>query len=99
MTLTSPETVELVLEKKVGLGQLFRYLDVLPTFTLLAVGRGPDGACWREYTLEARGIHCRIRETFSANLFGEPCSSGAGAGGQGLDVDGVNQTALYHQSV
>eukprot|EP01036_Dinobryon_divergens_P029151 gene29151-38214_t len=37
--LFSSECVEAIEGKNIGIGQLFRYLGVLPTFTLLAVGR------------------------------------------------------------
>lgn len=39
ITVHSPECADLIEEGSVGLGQLFRYLDRLPTFRLLDAGR------------------------------------------------------------
>jgi hypothetical protein len=48
----------------VGLGQLFRYLDRLPTFELSDAGLKENGALWRVYELNCKEISCRIREDF-----------------------------------
>jgi hypothetical protein len=63
--------LRLVVENRVGLGQLFRYLHVLPDFELLNMGRLESGGLWRYYRLSAEeaGIICLIREEFVANLF------------------------------
>ena len=42
ITVHSPECADLIEEGSVGLGQLFRYLDRLPTFRLLDAGRRGD---------------------------------------------------------
>lgn len=82
----SPKTVEcahLLREKSVGLGQLFRYSRVYPTFRLLDVGRedeegGEDGeeggkeggGFWRLYELDCpEVINCRILERFAGDTF------------------------------
>ena len=52
-------------EKNVGVGQLFRFLGVLPSFKLLSSGRNPDGALWRDYDLSCPQIRCRFVETFA----------------------------------
>jgi len=49
---------------KVGLGQLFRYLDRLPTFELQDAGYNENGALWRIYDLKCEEVSCRIREDF-----------------------------------
>ncbi|KAJ3115154.1 hypothetical protein HDU96_001120 [Phlyctochytrium bullatum] len=40
VTLSDPEFLRLVVEANIGIGQLFRFLNVLPEFTLYAVGKG-----------------------------------------------------------
>ena len=42
---------------------VFRYLNVLPEFQLLEVGRGPDNF-WRKYILRSAGITCELKEVF-----------------------------------
>jgi len=60
---------ELVQSGKVGLGQLFRYLDRLPTFELLDAGYSENGGLWRLYELKCSEISCRIREVFHPNAW------------------------------
>ena len=55
-------------EKNVGVGQLFRFLGVLPSFKLLSSGRNPDGALWRVYDLSCPQIRCRFVETFATGF-------------------------------
>lgn len=55
-------------EKNIGVGQLFRFLGVLPSFKLLSSGRNPDGALWRVYDLSCPQIRCRFVETFTAGF-------------------------------
>lgn len=52
----------------VGIGQLFRYLNILPIFKLMAAGK-TEYELWREYSLEADGITCQIREVFTLSTF------------------------------
>eukprot|EP01064_Diplonema_japonicum_P020900 TRINITY_DN30470_c0_g1_i1.p1 TRINITY_DN30470_c0_g1~~TRINITY_DN30470_c0_g1_i1.p1 ORF type:complete len:206 (+),score=21.48 TRINITY_DN30470_c0_g1_i1:27-620(+) len=59
-----PGTHELVTSGGTGLGQLFRILNVLPTFTLLAAGRPSTGGLWRLYDLSCPFVSTRILETF-----------------------------------
>jgi len=68
VVVNSEAILDLVNEKKVGIGQLFRYLNVLPSFELLSVGRHADGI-ERTYTLSTAGVVCKIHERFSNNLF------------------------------
>jgi len=65
----SSECISLVQSGKVGIGQLFRYLDRLPTFELLDVGRCTNGGLWREYMLECKEVSCRIHEEFIPNAW------------------------------
>jgi len=55
----------------VGLGQLFRFLDVLPEFTLLDAGKSKDegGGFWREYRLDCRELSCHIHEEFCPGMW------------------------------
>jgi len=62
--------VTLVESGKVGLGQLFRYLDLLPEFCLVDAGRLENGGgFWREYTLECAEVSCLIHEEFIDGLW------------------------------
>lgn len=74
----TPECAHLLREKSVGLGQLFRYLRVYPTFRLLDVGREEGGTgkeeggggVWRLYELDCPAvINCRILERFAGDTF------------------------------
>jgi chorismate-pyruvate lyase len=58
------ECQALVESGHVGLGQLFRYLDILPEFELLEAGPTPQGGCWRKYTLSCKYVTCHIQEVF-----------------------------------
>ncbi|KAF9898599.1 hypothetical protein BX616_003830 [Lobosporangium transversale] len=59
---------DLVVEKGVGIGQIFRYLDKLPSFELHGLGR-TDKTFWREYSLEIPGVYCRLLEVLPSSLF------------------------------
>lgn len=72
IVLYSDECKEAIEEKNVGVGQLFRFLGVLPTFNLLGVGRNPDGALWREYELSCPQLRCRFVETFALGFLDFP---------------------------
>ena len=48
-----------------GVGQLFRFLGVLPSFKLLSAGRDEEGSLFREYELSCPQIRCRFVETFA----------------------------------
>ena len=63
--LYSDECVQAIEEKNIGVGQLFRYLGVLPSFQLLKAGRETDGHLWREYELSCPQLRCRFVETFA----------------------------------
>ncbi|CAG8591947.1 10471_t:CDS:2 [Funneliformis mosseae] len=60
--------VQLIEHEGVGIGQLFRYLDKLPSFHLNYVGR-TEKTWWREYSLYIPGVECHIKETFPSNMF------------------------------
>eukprot|EP00980_Cylindrotheca_fusiformis_P024575 scaffold12116_cov125-Cylindrotheca_fusiformis.AAC.2 len=60
---------ELVESGQVGLGQLFRYQNVLPEFHLLAAGPTKEGGFWRNYTLDCSFMTCHIHETFCPNVW------------------------------
>ena len=69
ITVNSKQCIELVCSGKVGIGQIFRYLDKLPTFELLDAGRLNHGGMWREYSLSCVELTCHIREEFSPNAW------------------------------
>ncbi|KAL6063923.1 Mu-NS [Balamuthia mandrillaris] len=72
VTLQKKEHLELIEENKVGLGQLFFYLRLLPSFELHHTARGaPDSnmLMLRDYTLSADGIVCDIHEEFTKDMF------------------------------
>eukprot|EP01059_Diplonema_ambulator_P025634 TRINITY_DN42739_c0_g1_i1.p1 TRINITY_DN42739_c0_g1~~TRINITY_DN42739_c0_g1_i1.p1 ORF type:complete len:212 (+),score=45.84 TRINITY_DN42739_c0_g1_i1:44-637(+) len=59
-----PSIHHLITSGTTGLGQLFRLLHTLPTFTLLAAGRTPSSGLWRLYDLITPYVSTRILETF-----------------------------------
>ncbi|KAI1300713.1 hypothetical protein EDD11_006025 [Mortierella claussenii] len=59
---------DLVVEKGVGIGQIFRYLDRLPSFELHELGR-TEKTFWREYSLKIPGVDCRLLEVLPSSLF------------------------------
>jgi hypothetical protein len=63
--LYSDECIIAIAEKNVGVGQLFRYFGVLPSFNLISAGRNDDGALWREYELSCPQLKCSFVETFA----------------------------------
>ena len=69
VTVRSVDCIRLVHSGKVGIGQLFRYLDRLPTFEILDAGRLDDGSMWRTYTLECKEVSCVVREDFVSNAW------------------------------
>jgi len=61
----SPEILEQLISKPIGIGQIFELYDVRPKFTLHDAGRNKDGGVWRAYTLKCDGIlSCQILEDF-----------------------------------
>lgn len=72
ITVSSPHCVQLVESGKVGIGQLFRFLDRLPTFSLLEIGRLENGCLWRKYILSSIELECIIEEVFSTNAWDIP---------------------------
>jgi Cupin-like domain len=76
ITVYDPTCQELVASGQVGLGQLFRYLNLLPEFVLhdAAPNRdfnhnGDRGGFWRDYTLQCKELSCRIHEEFAPNMW------------------------------
>ncbi|KAG9322152.1 hypothetical protein KVV02_004272 [Mortierella alpina] len=59
---------DLVVKSGVGIGQIFRYLDRLPSFDLHGLGR-TENTFWREYSLRIPGVDCRLLEVFPSTLF------------------------------
>jgi hypothetical protein len=67
--LHNPDCRALVESGKVGLGQLFRYQNVLPEFILKSAGPTEQGGFWRNYTLECSFMTCHIHEVFCPNVW------------------------------
>lgn len=65
----SEECLQLVESGQVGLGQLFRYLNVLPEFALQEAGPTEGGGFWRVYTLTCAQVSCSIHERFIPGLW------------------------------
>ncbi len=62
----SPEVVQLLDNQAIGIGQLFKKMELRPTFTLHDAGRNEDGGVWRLYSLHCNGlVTCNIREDFT----------------------------------
>jgi len=77
--LSREDLIEAVEQRGLAIGQLFRHLNVMPTFELhaaehlapgaLAVGEPSVPRFSREYELSGDGVHCEIREVLRADLF------------------------------
>mmetsp|Transcript_16671 Transcript_16671/g.36338 ORF Transcript_16671/g.36338 Transcript_16671/m.36338 type:complete len:429 (-) Transcript_16671:164-1450(-) len=72
----SREVEDLVESGRVGIGQIFRHFNILPEFTLLAVGHTTNGKAdtigagfWRNYTLESDLVTCSIHEVFCEGVW------------------------------
>ncbi|KAG0318442.1 hypothetical protein BGZ99_005686 [Dissophora globulifera] len=59
---------DLVVNKGVGIGQIFRYLDRLPSFELHNLGR-TEKTFWREYSLSIPEVDCRLLEVLPSSMF------------------------------
>lgn len=68
ITIQDEHILFLITEQNVGIGQLFRYLNILPEFQLINLGRSEE-VFWREYYLKSPGIECRIKEVFPQHMF------------------------------
>jgi hypothetical protein len=66
--ITNDKLIKLIKMENIGIGQLFRFLNLLPEFTLHRVDRTCDYFS-RDYTLECDGIRCDIHEVFPNDLF------------------------------
>jgi len=60
---------QLVESGQVGLGQLFRYLNILPEFALQDAGPTEEGGFWRNYTLTCADVSCSITERFCPGVW------------------------------
>ncbi|KAH6569010.1 hypothetical protein BSLG_002024 [Batrachochytrium salamandrivorans] len=68
ITVSDAKYIDLIVNKGIGIGQLFRYMNILPEFELLSVCRESDFLI-RNYVLESHGIRCIIKESFPNDLF------------------------------
>ncbi len=77
ITVHSSDCIRCVESGEVGIGQLFRHLDKLPTFNIIDAGRCVtsngdgmgNGGLWRRYTLESKELTCDILEEFVPNAW------------------------------
>jgi len=65
----SLEYASLIQSKEIGIGQLFRYLNILPSFSLIDAGKTLENRLWRIYILRCDGLICIIQENFTPNLW------------------------------
>lgn len=64
------DCIEAITTGGVAIGQLFRHLNILPTFELLGAGYEPGrGHFWRDYLLGGDGICCKIHERIRSDVF------------------------------
>ncbi|KAJ3320619.1 hypothetical protein HDV06_005137 [Boothiomyces sp. JEL0866] len=91
ISISDGKIIELIESNTVGIGQLFRYLNLLPEFVLLDVGRTLSGF-WRVYLLKSPGIVCEIKETFPDDLFVTQPS-------QTLNMEHVNSLSSYQAPI
>ncbi|KAI8896388.1 hypothetical protein BC833DRAFT_597694 [Globomyces pollinis-pini] len=87
VTVTDCQLIKLIKENNIGIGQLFRYLNLLPEFKLLEVSKSETGFS-RKYTLQSPGILCELVETFQNDLFNIELDGE-------LKIDKVNETPKY----
>lgn len=74
ISVKDPTCIRLIENGTMGIGQLFRYLDRLPTFSLVDAGRTTtsgtndisffEGGIWRTYELKCDEMTCLIHEEF-----------------------------------
>jgi hypothetical protein len=65
-----PHVEELIESGAIGIGQLFRYFNILPEFALLAAGSNDGGGFWRNYTLTSEQLMtCHIHEVFCKDMW------------------------------
>ncbi|KAI9500446.1 hypothetical protein BX070DRAFT_195902 [Coemansia spiralis] len=63
--LLTQKAADMVISQGVGIGQLFRYMNVLPTFSLLEAHLSDtDGSFSRLYELRSEDVVCTITENF-----------------------------------
>lgn len=70
ITVHNDDCCKLVESQQVGLGQLFRYLDKLPSFSLLDAGYSTSNSgLWRIYELDCAELTCHIEEKFAPDMW------------------------------
>ncbi|KAI8818384.1 uncharacterized protein EV422DRAFT_589745 [Fimicolochytrium jonesii] len=69
VTISDAKYQRMLVEENIAIGQLFRYLNILPEYELKNVERRENGGFWRQYTLKSPGIVCDILEDFPASVF------------------------------
>jgi len=87
--ITRADCISAIADGGVAIGQLFRHLNILPTFELTAAGRDAGGEqIWRDYLLSGEGVVCEIHERIRSDVLGAlvspspsaPCDSADDAG-------------------
>lgn len=69
--LHSEECVKAIESRKVGVGQLFKHLGILPSFQLINAGHSSDGSLFREYKLISSHMTCHFVEAFKKDFLNE----------------------------
>ena len=60
----SKEAKVAVESEKIGIGQLFRFLNILPVFQMIDCGLKENEVMWRSYILSSIHLKCEIYEEF-----------------------------------
>jgi len=73
LTVTSPKILSLLVDQKMGLGQMFAYLGTSPQFELLSHGKDSE-RLWRTYVLTIpEAMEVTITEVLPINVFDLKC--------------------------
>ncbi|KAJ3227286.1 hypothetical protein HK099_002650 [Clydaea vesicula] len=93
---SNEDYIDLIENQKVGVGQLFRYCNLLPEFVLLNVGKNEEKKIFfRFYILKSNGIEINIKETFPLNVFEFSSVKGEKGGIFTENLSTVNGLASY----
>jgi chorismate-pyruvate lyase len=68
VAISDPHIRDLIESQKVGIGQLYRALGILPWFELVDLGKDDQQRMFRVYNLKTNGFTSHIHEDFSANI-------------------------------
>ena len=90
LAVSDPEIASLIVNDRIGIGQIFRHLNILPEFELLQVNKTPKGL-ERVYTLSISGMKSTIKESFPNDVF----EAGTDMRRSGLDLATMNNVSSF----